>query len=152
MDLGRWGLKLSKHPAPTREHHDNFCTTEDWALVRGATGKPVKHHRTYELSLWNGRILRTRISRPVDGSAYTPRMWSHIRKEQLEVTQDEFWDCVLHSNKPDRGGPKPVVERTAIPLHLYRLLEEIGVAAEEIATLDAASAARRLAEFYSAGE
>lgn len=54
-----------KHPTPTRQDHDEFCANEKWELVRGSRGKPVTHHKTYELTLWDSRILRTRISRPL---------------------------------------------------------------------------------------
>ena len=59
---------VSKYPAATREDHDDFCVAEKWQLVRGASGQPVRPHRTYELACWDGQILRTRISRPVDRS------------------------------------------------------------------------------------
>ena len=52
---------MSKHPAPDRERHDDFCVIENWELVHGSTGKPVQHHRTYELAIPSGDILRTRI-------------------------------------------------------------------------------------------
>jgi hypothetical protein len=58
-----------KHPAPDRQHHKKFCTTEQWTLVANAEGKPITHHETYELPLHTGEILRTQISHPVDGTA-----------------------------------------------------------------------------------
>lgn len=140
---------MSKYPAPSREHHDDFCTTEKWALVRGASGKPVKHHRTYELGLWDGRILRTRISKPINGSTYGARVWSHILREQLDVTPEVFWDCALHSVVPDRGAPSVSKERSRLPLHLYRLLADIGLNDDEIAGLNAAEAAAKVAAFYA---
>lgn len=96
---------MSKRPAPTREYHDQFCEIEKWELVRGATGRPVKHHRTYELALWDMRVLRTRISKPVDKTTYGPSVWSHILRQQLEVTPDESWACVSDGTLPDRGAP-----------------------------------------------
>lgn len=119
--------------------------------MRGATGKPVNHHRTYELALWDGRILRTRISKPIDSTTYGAGVWAHILREQLTVSQDEFWDCALRSIVPDRGGPQQVTPRTALPLHMYRLLVQIGATDEEIAQLDPASASARIAAFYSRG-
>lgn len=139
---------MSKYPAPTREHHDDFCTFEKWQLVRGATGKPVTHHRTYELSLWDGRILRTRISRPVDQTTYGKTVWSHILKQQLEVTSDVFWECALHRALPDRGAAVSKAPKKALPLYMYRELTNLGVKDEVIQTLDAASAAQLIAEKY----
>lgn len=138
-----------KHPVPTREDHDDFCTVEQWRLVRGSTGKPVRHHKTFELELWDGRILRTRISRPVDRTDYSARMWSHILREQLDVTADEFWACARDGILPDRGAPEEVATRKAVPLYLVRELSRLGVAEEDILALDAAGAARLHADLLS---
>lgn len=138
-----------KHPTPTREDHDDFCTTEKWDLVRGSTGKPVTHHRTYELGLWDGRILRTRISRPIDRTDYSARMWAHILRQQLEVTPNEFWSCARDAVVPDRGAPEIAAPRKTVPLYLVRELSRLGVAEEKILTLDAAGAAQLYADLLA---
>lgn len=137
-----------KPPAATREHHDEFCNRENWTLVRGAKGRPVAHRRTYELSLWDARILRTRISRPINATTYSKSMWSHILRNQLEVTSEEFWECVQSGVLPDRGGPQRIVDKQKLPLHLYRQLRELGVQDEHIATLTPAQAAQSIAEIF----
>ena len=138
-----------KRPPATREDHDRFCGREEWALVRGASGKPVTHHRTYELTLWDGRILRTRISRPVDRSEYAASMWSHILRTQLEVVHDVFWACVLEGVRPDRGEPQPLPPRRSVPLYLREALRDQGVPDDDILGLDAAGAAELLARMYT---
>lgn len=147
MDRTRRRL-LNGFPAPTREHHDDFCVVEKWEIVRGAAGKPVKHHRTYELALWDQRILRTRISKPVEGTAYGPNMWGHILREQLEVTNDTFWACTLNQTLPDRGGPKVEEHPEALPIFMYRQLREFGVSDEEIGKLTPSTAAELIAEKF----
>lgn len=142
---------LSRYPAPTREHHDDVCTTEDLTVVRGVTGRPVKPHRTYELALWDGRILRTRISKPIDSTTYGARMWAHILRQQLTVSQDEFLGLRSPLDEARPSRPRQVASRAALPLHMYRLLVQIGATDEEIAQLDPASAAPRIAAFYSRG-
>ncbi len=137
-----------KHPPATREAHDQFCENEKWTLVRGATGRPVTHHRTYELDLWDGRILRTRISRPIDKTDYAASMWSHILKNQLEVTAEAFWACVNRGVVPDRGKPDSPDVTKAIPLFLRQALRERGVDDATILALDPASAAALLAATY----
>ena len=139
---------VSRYPAATREHHDDFCVAEKWDLARGASGKPVTHHRTYTLPLWDGRILRTRISNPVDSSTYSRSMWGHILTTQLEVTTSEFWSCVKGRTLPDRGAPAPIIPDRALPLHLYRQLKELGVEDREIALLGPIEAAQRIAAIY----
>lgn len=145
-------MAASKRPAPTREDHDDFCVNERWTIVRGAAGKPVTHHRTYELTLWDGRILRTRISRPVDRTDYSPAMWSHILREQLEVTSEVFWLCAKDGILPDRGAPEPPRPRGGVPLYLVRELTRLGMSEGEIVQLDAATAAQRYAELLTAAD
>lgn len=135
-----------RHPAATREHHDQFCEIEGWVLVRGASGRPVSHHRTYELSLWDGRILRTRISQPVDKSTYSLSMWAHILRAQLEVTADSFWACVQDGAIPDRGRPVVPDQKKTVPLYLFRALRDLGIDEKAILALDAAGAAALHAE------
>lgn len=139
-----------KYPVATREDHDDFCVNEKWELVRGAQGKPVKHHRTYELTLWDGRILRTRISRPVDRTGYAASMWAHILREQLEVTADAFWRCARDGVKPDRGGPEAPAPRKSVPLYLVRELTRLGIPEHDILDMDAAGAAQLYAELLAA--
>lgn len=143
---------MSKHPAATREHHDDFCVTEKWELVRGATGKPVRHHRTYELGLWDGRILRTRISKPVDSSVYSKAMWSHILREQLCVSTDEFWGCVNDEVLPDRGAPALRIGLDPLPLYLVKELGRYGVGASELDGLTPAQAQDLLNERIEAAD
>lgn len=138
-----------KYPVATREDHDDFCTNEEWTLVRGSTGKPVRHHRTYELSLWDGRILRTRISRPIDRTGYAASTWSHILRNQLDVTADVFWFCAREAVKPDRGAPVLVRPRKSVPLYLVRELSQRGIPETEILEMDATGAAERYAQLLA---
>lgn len=138
-----------KHPPATREDHDTFCETERWTIVRGATGRPVRHHRTYELTLRDGRTLRTRISQPVDRSQYSPSMWAHILRNQLEVTADEFWACVKAGELPDRGRRAAPDAKKAVPLYLVAALRDLGVEEADILELDAAGAAELYARLLT---
>jgi hypothetical protein len=139
---------VSKHPTATREDHDDFCTTEGWTLVRGATGKPVAHHRTYELTLIDGRILRTRISRPVDRTQYRESMWSHILRTQLQVTADEFWECVTDKVLPQRSRPTNP-PRKSLPLYLVEGLTRHGISLQEISAMTEEEATERLHQMWS---
>jgi hypothetical protein len=141
---------LSKHPAPDRERHDDFCVFERWEIVHGSTGKPVKHHRTYELVIPSGEILRTRISKPVDRTTYSASMWSAILRDQLKVTNDEFWDCVQNKVLPDRGGTTAESNPKALPLHLLNeLIERVGMSPEEAIKLSLEQALARMNEYWT---
>jgi hypothetical protein len=137
-----------KWPRPTREDHDHFCRVEGWLQVRDAHGRSGTHHVTYELALPNGRILRTRISHPVDRIDYGPELWKHILRDQLDVDEAEFWACVRNGTRPDRGTPE--VPPEALPADLVHLLiSRVGLAENEVAKLDKAEAVARLQEYWN---
>lgn len=141
---------MSKHPAPDRERHDDFCVFERWEIVHGPTGKPVQHHRTYELVIPSGDILRTRISKPIDRTTYSASMWSAILRDQLKVTNDEFWDCVQNKVLPVRGGAHPTPNPKALPLHLVNeLIERVGMAPEDAIELTLEEALQRMNDYWT---
>lgn len=141
---------MSKHPAPDRERHDDFCVLEGWEIVHGSTGKPVQHHRTYELVIPSGDILRTRISKPIDRTTYSASMWSAILRDQLKVTNDEFWDCVQNKVLPDRGAVIPEPNPKALPLHLLNeLIERVGMTPEDAIQLTLEEALQRMNDYWT---
>jgi hypothetical protein len=122
--------------AGTRVDHNKLCLDEEWTLLREAQGREVRHHVTYELNVLDGRILRTRVSRPVKKVTYGVVLWRAILREQLCVTEDEFWACVKGKVKPDRGGGNVEPPPQALPASLvHQLIHEAGVPEEQIATM-----------------
>ncbi len=107
-------------PGPARRAHLDFCAIEGWTEVRRATEKRGGHHLTFELSLPDGRTLRTRISHPPATQTYGARLWAHILRDQLDVDEPTFWKCVRDQVPPPRSEPSP--PRRGIPVDLYRLL------------------------------
>jgi hypothetical protein len=137
-------------PQPTRQDHEKFCDIEGWTPVRDARGRTGTHHVTYELHLPDGRVLRTRISHPVDRSTYGPSLWSHILRDQLGVSEEEFWACVRDGVTPDRGEAAPPAE--ALPADLVHLLiTRVGLADSEVATMTRAEAVERLNRYWAEG-
>lgn len=137
-----------KYPPATRDDHEAFCKTEQWQPVFNAKGQKVRHHATYELPLHNGRILRTRISRPVDRTAYGASLWSEILKNQLEVTADEFWACVREGSTPDRGAPE--APASALPLELVVLLTKTAKIPEAtVAAMTKEEAVQAMNEYWT---
>ncbi|GAA4224332.1 hypothetical protein GCM10022254_03530 [Actinomadura meridiana] len=137
-------------PQPTRQDHDRFCRTEGWQPVRDARGRTGTHHVTYELGLLDGRILRTRISHPVDRSTYGAAIWSHILRDQLLVGEDAFWSCVKDGVVPDRGMPEPPAE--ALPADLVHLLiTRVGLDEAEVAAMNKQDAVARLQRYWTEG-
>jgi len=134
-------------PAPTRADHQKFCEREGWTQVRTARGKTGTHHITFELTLPDGRILRTRISHPPDRSAYGRALWGHILRDQLDVTEDVFWACVRDKIVPARAAASQ--PGAGIPAALVYQLIRHGVPESEVAEMTRADALRRLNELWS---
>lgn len=137
-------------PQPTRDDHDRFCRTEGWRRVHDARGRTGTHHVTYERDLPDGRVPRTRVSRPVDRTDYGANLWRHILRDQLEVTEEEFWACVRARTAPNRGAR--TTTREALPAEVVHLLiYRVGLTESEVAALGREEAIARLHRYWSEG-
>ncbi|MFE9659357.1 cytotoxic translational repressor of toxin-antitoxin stability system [Streptomyces sp. NPDC005955] len=137
-------------PQPDRERHDRFCVVERWERVRDARGRTGTHHVTYELTLHDGRILRTRVSHPVDRTVYGAALWGHILRDQLVVTESAFRDCVIDGKLPDRGAPSPPKESLPADL-VYLLIHRVGLSEETVSELTKEEAVARLQRHWTDG-
>lgn len=136
--------------AASRREHQRFCEIEGWTEVLNARGKPTQHHITYELPLGDGRIFRTRISRPADTDTYGKSLWSHILDDQLQVTEEEFWECVDNKNPPDRTPATQKTDVVVLPASLaYQLVHTLQLTSEEIAELTLEEAVQRMTEYWA---
>lgn len=139
-----------KHPIATRQDHERFCITEEWTKRKTATGKTGTHHVNFELALPDGRILLTRVSHPVDRTGYGASLWGHILRDQLDVTAQEFWDCVEEKIRPNRGAA-PAPPTGAIPLGVVStLIERFHIPEAEVRAMTKEQAIQRMVECYSA--
>jgi hypothetical protein len=137
-------------PQLTRADHERFCEVEGWRRVRDAKGRTGTHHVTYEHILWDGQVLRTRISHPPDRTAYGPGIWSHILRDQLKVDQEAFWMCVREGKRPDRGAH--TVPAEALPADLvHLLLTRVGLSEDEVHRLLKPEAISRLQQYWTEG-
>ncbi|WP_316576062.1 hypothetical protein [Nocardia canadensis] len=87
----------------------------------------------------------------MDNTDYGPRLWAQILKDQLEVSEAQFWECVQVGTRPARlSGTVEIPDKEPIPLgvveKLVRLVE-LGPAEIEKMTKDQAVA--RLNQFWS---
>ncbi len=120
-------------------------------MVRDSRGRTGTHHLTYELDLPDGRTLRTGVSHPPDRTDYGPSIWSHILRDQLAVSEAEFWACVRGAERPDRGH-RSVPPDEALPSELvYLLIQRVGVAENEVAGMSKEQAIERLNTYWSVG-
>ncbi len=139
---------VTNWPQPTRADHDTFCRREAWERVRDSRGSTGTHHVTYELTLPDGQVLRTRVSHPPDRTDYGASMWSHILRDQLRVSEEEFWACVRTGTTPNRGGVQ--VPDESLPTDLaYLLVRRVGLSEHEVARLTRAQAIERLHQYWS---
>ena len=120
--------------------------------MRSAIGKRNTHHDTYELSLANGDVLRTRVSRPANKETYGPSAWAHILRDQLAVTEGEFWDCAERGIVSNRGRAQVSVRRGTPIGVLYQLKQQVGLSEAEIAALSRDQAIERLNKFWATGQ
>lgn len=69
---------------PTFGDLKRYCEKTGWVLVRNTD------HWYYEKLLPDGTLLRTRVSHAVHREI--PRgLWSKILKNQLRISEEEFW-------------------------------------------------------------
>jgi hypothetical protein len=100
------------------------------------------------LQLYDGGILRTRISHPPDSSTYGKSIWAHILRDQLDVDEETFWACVRDGAKPDRGQPD--IPPEALPAELVHLLiSRLGLSSAEIALMSREEAIGKMQHFWS---
>jgi hypothetical protein len=137
---------VTDFPEPTRREHQNFCLNEGWTQVRNARGKGG-HHVTFELPLPDGRVLRTRISHPPNRQTYGPSMWAHILRDQLQVSEYEFWACVREKELPQRGHDVPTTP--SIPAGVVAQLLSYGVEDSEVRLMSRSEAIERLNRIWS---
>jgi hypothetical protein len=116
--------------------------------VGDARGRTGTHHVTYELDLVDGRILRTRVSHPVDRTEYGPSMWKHILRDQLDVDEAAFWSCVRDGVKPHRGIRE--IPAAALPADLvYLLISRVGLDESEVAEMSKEDAVARVQRYWT---
>lgn len=113
--------------------------------------KAVAHHITYEMQLPDGRVLRTRVSRPSNKVTYGAGLWRHILDEQLCVSEEQFWACVQGGQLPDRGAP-PSPKGETLPADLVHLLvTRLKLTETEVRGLSRQEALQRMQHFWAAG-
>ena len=137
---------MTEFGEPTRKDHQNYCLNEGWTRVRNARGKGG-HHVTFELTLPDGRVLRTRISHPPNRQPYCPSMWAHILRDQLQVSENEFWVCIREKKVPQRGRVEPTTP--SIPAGVVAQLLSNGVEESEVRVMSRAEAIERLNLIWS---
>jgi hypothetical protein len=122
--------------------HRKFVETEGWdrkgkARRPGATGD----HFRYTLTLANGDVLSTRVSHG-SGQLDNQKVVAHVLRDQLAVSEDDFWRCVKDGVLPPRPRP-PQVDAGRPPLDaklVRNLLRKVHLSQDEVAAMTPAEA------------
>jgi hypothetical protein len=94
-------------PAPYGEI-EKFCQIDGWSQIRsGGQGRRGRQrHVKYEKVLADGQVLRTQVSHDRRSSP-SPGRWAGILRNQLRVTEDQFWNALASQKEVDRRPPPP---------------------------------------------
>ena len=135
--------------APTWGDVEDFLDADGWRQVdRGERGGGRSRHVFYEKTLDDGRVLQTHISHSRQ-KTLSPGRFSAVLRHQLEVSREQFWDCIRTQSAVDRPieleeGP---VEHEAWVVAV--LVRELHMTAEQIAALSEEEAQRLVHEHWS---
>lgn len=136
-------------PQPKFSDIRRFCEIDGWeelGRTRGGTGD----HWRYRKVLGDGTVLRTRASHS-DEQIRDRGLWQRICKQQLGLeSEEQFWEA-LESGQPVLRAAHEQSAPTgpSIPAWVVRGLLQAGVPEDEIRSLDADEARRRLEEIWS---
>lgn len=137
----------------THSAHRKFVETEGWTkkgTARGS-GRTGDHHR-YNLTLPTGDVLTTRVSHG-SGQINDPKLVAAIFRDQLAVSEEDFWACVEDGVLPPRPQPPaPTPSGEVLDAKLVRnLIRKVGLSEEQIARLTKAEAVQRWEEYLAGG-
>jgi hypothetical protein len=74
-------------------------------------------------------------------------MWAHILRDQLQVSEFEFWACVREKELPQRGRDVPTMP--SIPAGVVAQLLSYGVEDSEVRLMSRSVAIERLNRIWS---
>ncbi len=117
--------------------HRQFVETEGWTKKGTAKSKKKTgdHHR-YSLRLNTGEVLLTRVSHG-SGAINDANLVAAILREQLQVTEEDFYRCVERGILPPRPAPATVgPPPDGLDGKLVRnLIRKVGMTQAQVASL-----------------
>jgi hypothetical protein len=120
----------------THTNHRKFARTEGWTKKGTASSsKKTGDHFRYTLMLSTGDILFTRISHG-SGELADPKLIREIFRNQLVVTEADFYRCVEKGILPPR--PQDIPEATVEGLEaklVMNLIRKVGLSQSQVAEM-----------------
>lgn len=135
--------------APTWGDVEDFLGADGWRrLEKGERGGGRSRHVFYEKTLDDGRVLQTHISHSRQ-KTLSPGRFSSVLRYQLEVSREQFWECIRTQGPVDRPveldtGP---IEHEAWVVAV--LVGELHMTADQIAGLSEEEARTLVQDHWS---
>lgn len=129
---------------PTWKQLDRFCKVEGWYDRETARGRPTGDHKRYGLRLPNGTVLTTKVSHGV--GQVDARLFKHILRDQLHVTEREFWAAVDTGVAPIRDPAPTPPQGNRLPARLVEPLSRLGISDDRLRDLSVEQAEALLRE------
>lgn len=136
------------------EDHRKFVETEGWTKKGTASGSAkTGDHFRYSFRLPNGEVLQTRVSHG-SGAINDPSLVAAILREQLRVSEVDFYRCVNEGKSPIRPAAEtPVRPCEGIDAKLLRnLIRKVGLAQSQVAAMTKAEAIAAWDEYLASGQ
>jgi hypothetical protein len=110
-----------------------FCRIDGWEEVDQGRSPD---HRYYRLVLDDGSVLETRVSHS-SRKTMSPGRWKAILRDQLQVSDDDFWTALRTKEAVRRPGAPPAEEEIKqVPAWVVAVLSSrLGMAPADIARL-----------------
>ena len=137
----------------SHSEHRKFVETEGWEKKGTARGSAkTGDHDRYTLRLATGHVLSTRVSHGA-GQINDRNLVAKIFREQLQVTEKDFYLCVRKGKLPPRPAPdKPSVPDEGLNAKLVRnLIRKVGLAQEAVASMTKDQAAEAWNRYLAEG-
>jgi hypothetical protein len=119
---------------PTYAQLRKFVEVEGWEDKDKASGKHTGDHHRYVLTMPVGDRLMTRISHG-SGQLGDRDLFAHVLRDQLQVTEEQFWAAVDDGVRPQRPHPEAAVpDGPSIDAKLARnLVVKVGLSPTDMA-------------------
>jgi len=131
--------------------HKKFVEIEGWTKKGTVSGEgKTGNHFRYSLRLNTGEILYTRVSHG-SGSINDHSLVASILREQLRVSEQDFYQCVNNGVLPPRPAPENLeVPAEGLDAKLVRnLINKVGLSQSEVAAMSKAEAVEKWYQYLS---
>jgi hypothetical protein len=135
--------------APSFGEIERFCKIDGWRQDMSVGGSRQPHIR-YEKQLPDHRALRTQISHD-RSSTPSPGRWKAILRNQLKITEAQFWEALSSRDPVDRTPPPPPPAPIPVADWVREGLRRNGLRDEQIDALGPVEAEQELHRRWSGG-